>query len=244
MVTRPEEQADNLCQLIAAAGGVAFHLPLLVMEDVNDSSTRLSCSSQDWDWVIFISRNAVKYAGSYLARIEPHTRVAAIGQSTALYLSNQGIRVDLTPELEFNSEALLQTPEMSNVQGQKILVIRGQGGRELLGETLSARGARVDYAEVYRRVPVSIDPEPWRQRWRNGQLHALTITSGEALNHLQSGLDCLIQDWMKALLLVTLGSRLERLAREQGWLRVVAATRASDTALLDAAVEAMTRIHG
>jgi len=244
IVTRPEEQAHNLCQLLEAAGGLAFRLPLLIVEGLNDSSTQSLCCRRDWDWILFISRNAVKYAASCFAPVEAPTRVAAIGQGTALHLTNRGIRVDLMPELEFNSEALLNTPEMGNVQGQKILIVRGQGGRELLGETLASRGARVDYAEVYRRAAAPIDPEPWRHRWQSGQLHALIVTSGEALDHLQSGAGDLLQDWMPELPLVTMSVRLAQRAREQGWNRVIAASRACDEALRDATLEAMTRTHG
>jgi uroporphyrinogen-III synthase len=244
LVTRPQEQADGLCQRIEAAGGRALRLPLLVIEAV-ETPVMAHCLAEPWDWILFISHNAVRYAAPWLTECKPEARIAAIGANTAMSLAKQGIRVDLTPELEFNSESLLAMPELMAVDGRKILIVRGQGGREHLGDTLGRRGATVAYAEVYRRVPAVIDPEPWRQCGPAGTLHALTLTSGEALDHLHHALRDVVSGWMQTLPLVIPGSRLECLARDKGWQRVKVATQPGDAAMLRAVIEVIgTDQHG
>lgn len=236
IVTRPDEQADTLCRLIEDAGGTALRLPLIKTEALTDTPDVNRCLSQpaQWDWIIFVSRNAVRYAAPWLTDWKHECRTAAIGPSTAHTLLSHGIRVDLTPELEFNSESMLEMPEMSHLNGKNILIVRGKGGREHLASGLVARGASVSYAEVYQRLPARIDPEPWRQRQHAGALHTLTLTSGEALNHLHEALADLIPTWTQTLPLVAISARIGQLAMDKAWRHVTAATQASDQAMLEA----------
>jgi len=74
-----------------------------------------------------------------------------------LALNKAGYVVDLLAENGANSEALLAMPELAQVNGQRFLIIRGQGGREELANVLRSRGASVDYLDVYKRVMPSID---------------------------------------------------------------------------------------
>ncbi len=235
IVTRPEEQAAPLCRLIEEAGGVAYRMPLLAVQALPDCARTVDVyQPEHWDWVIFISANAVRFAQPWLAAWKQRPAIAAIGRSTAVCLEAAGIRVDLTPELEFNSEGLLACPEMAALSGQRILIVRGRGGREHLGLTLAARGADVTYAEVYQRVPVRIDPEFWRGLWQEKRFHALTLTSGEALDHLHEALGSLARAWAESLPLAVIGGRIGQLASARGWQRVAVARSASDAGLLAA----------
>jgi len=241
LVTRPREQADGLCALIEAVGGRAMRLPLLEIVAVDDPTPAVALLSRPnrWDWVIFASTNAVRFAlaihgGPYTP--QRRTRIAAIGQATAEALTKAGIRVDLIPKPQFNSESLLASSEMADVTGRSILIVRGEGGREHLAEILRARGAEVAYAEVYRRILPKAGIAHWIDLWRQGHIDVVTITSGEALNNLTQLLGETKHEFAERTPLVVIGPRVEKLARDQGWRYVISAEPASDQAVTDAII--------
>jgi uroporphyrinogen-III synthase len=112
-----------------------------------------------------------------------HIRVAGVGGGTARALGALGVAGVLAPAGGYGSEALLAMPELQSVAGQHIVIFRGVGGRELLGDTLRERGAQLEYAECYRRVRPHNDVAPLIARWRKGGVHAITVTSSEGLRH-------------------------------------------------------------
>ena len=87
----------------------------------------------------------------------------------------------LAPDQAADSEALLALPELERVAGQRIVIFRGAGGRELLRDTLVGRGAAVEYAECYRRVRPRVDVGPLLASWRAGDIDAAVVTSSEGL---------------------------------------------------------------
>src|SRR5205807_638527 len=68
--------------------------------------------------------------------------------------------------------------------GGRIVILRGEGGRSLLGDTLAARGAQVEYAECYRRVRPQTDSGPLLTAFAKGAVHAVTVSSAEGLENL------------------------------------------------------------
>ncbi len=156
LVTRPVHQAQHLCALIEAEGGQAIAFPVLEIQDLQDTSAvmRLIQRLDEFDIAIFISANAVIKAMDLVLphRDWPsHLQIAVVGARTAEALQEYGLTVDICPEEKFNSEALLGLPEMQDMANKKIVIVRGEGGRELLADTLRQRGADIEYAEVYRR---------------------------------------------------------------------------------------------
>ena len=240
LVTRPAGQGEGLAQLITAAGGRAVQAPLLRIAPSGDSSAAASLlnSPESWDWLIFVSANAVRFALGLDGGLELRggtTRIAAVGEATAAALAGAGLTVDLVPYPQFNSEALLADPRMAAVAGQRVLVVRGEGGREHLADILRERGAEVVYAEVYRRVPVQAEEfSPSLTALQEGIYDAVVVTSGEALAHLtgllrESGLDSLPRPAM-----VVPSERIADQAREQGWSKRLIAEQASDEAIVQA----------
>jgi uroporphyrinogen-III synthase len=134
-----------------------------------------------YDVVVFVSPSAVHQGSRWLGA---GTRTLAVGAGTAGDLAKRGVKNVLYPTAGADSEALLELPELARVSGQHILIVRGQGGRSLLGDTLAARGARVEYAECYRRVRPRSAAAPVLAAWAAGELHAVTVNSGEALQNL------------------------------------------------------------
>lgn len=240
LVTRPHEQATGLCQAIAAAGGEALAFPVLVIEPLADprTATERLAHIDDYDWAIFVSANAVRYAQTTAENgiIPPPStvRVAAIGAATAKALRDAGISLLLVPPGLSDSEALAAMVELQDVVGRRCLIVRGEGGREWLADTLRQRGALVEYAEVYRRAKPQIDAAPLLARWRKGQIHAVVVTSGETLGNLAA----MIGSEGLALLcktpLVTVSERVRQQALEMGIHQAISAAGAADAALLQA----------
>lgn len=220
LVTRPAHQADAVCALIEACGGRALRLPMLDIRPVEDSAAVQAGLARlpEYDVAVFVSANAVRYTLDALAQRPwpPTVAVAAVGAATARALDERGLRVNFSPERDYTSEALLALPALQDMHGRRVLILRGNGGRDHLRKILSARGAAVDYLEVYRRVQPDIDPTPWLARWRAGDIAAVLITSGESLRQLRAIVGTLGLELLRATPLIVAHARIRDLARELG----------------------------
>jgi uroporphyrinogen-III synthase len=176
LVTRPRELADGLANRIRQAGAEAVLHPAIEIRDAGDpaAARALIARRKEFDLAVFVSPSAVRKALE-LADAGAWPRAAAVGEGTRRELEARGFREVIAPAGRADSEALLALPEMS--RWRRVLILRGTGGRELLGETLAARGARVEYAECYRRVRPQAQP-------LQGQVDAICVNSGEALVNL------------------------------------------------------------
>lgn len=234
LVTRPAAQADTLCDYIAQAGGIAIRQPALAIEAIHDEASQQRCqSAANYDWLIFISRNAVEHAQLCLPATLPQTvKVAALGQATASALSEAEIPVEFIAKGAGTSESLLSEPALANMTGQRVLILRGEGGREQLAETLRARGAQVDYADLYRRVRPETKSE--LSRLLDAGIDILTIASGETMENLLA-MAAEEQCDITHLPLLVLSERLQVLARERGFTdTVIIATETSDKGMVEA----------
>jgi uroporphyrinogen-III synthase len=158
VVTRPQAQAAPLAEAIAAAGGTPLVFPLLEISPAADPRPLAAAAERlaDYALAVFISPNAVDYAlpdllahGPWPAALTP----AAVGQGTVKALAAHGIAGCVAPTERFDSEALLELPALAarQVAGKRVAIFRGDGGRELLADTLRQRGATVDCIPCYRR---------------------------------------------------------------------------------------------
>jgi uroporphyrinogen-III synthase len=235
LVTRPVAQAGALCERIEQAGGIALRLPALAIEAVHDPDSQQRCqSAADYDWLIFISRNAVEHARLCLpGHLPARVKIAAIGQATATALSSAAIPVALVTDGSGTSESLLTEPALADMQGQRVLILRGEGGREQLAETLRERGAQVDYADLYRRQRPAT-PAGELSRLLDAGIDILTIASGETLDNLLA-MAAEEQRDITSLPLVVMSERLRTLARERGFTdTAIIATEASDKGMVEA----------
>lgn len=243
LVTRPEHQAENLCRLLAEAGGRAVRFPVLATAAITDGKIAEILATLDkFQWLVFISANAVNFAvQANGGKINPNqAAVAAIGQATASALRQAGITVDLWPSPPYNSAALLAMEPMQQVNGQRFLIIRGDGGRDELADSLRQRGARVDYLEVYRRTMPTTDCSEVNALLTANQLDVVTVTSGEALQSLLTMIDRRYRPALLALPLVVISDRIKQIAAEMGFNRIAVANQASDVAILEAVTMMMT----
>ncbi len=229
VVTRPRDQSAGLVRHIERLGGKALLFPLLEIEAVRDDQVlheQISRLNQT-DLAIFISPNAVRYGMAAIrasSELPASLKIATVGQGSAKALRELGIDYVIAPAERFDSEGLLALPEMQNVAGMRVMIFRGDGGRELLGDTLRARGATVEYVTCYLRGKSSLD---------GGTLlacgpDALTVTSSEALNHLREMLDEVQFDGLHTIPLFVPHERIAEVARRQGWQHVTVTASGDD----------------
>jgi len=234
VVTRPRAQAARFAALVSAAGGTPLLLPALEIESIElDAEARARLAPDAFDWTIYTSANAVE---SSLRQL-PHparTRIAAVGRGTARALAERDIAVQAVPAATADSEGLLALEPFARVAGQRILILKGEGGRTLLREELERRGATVVTGDLYLRVAAVPDPASLASLGHacaTGRV-VVAVTSAESLAALLAALpDARLPRLRDATLLVP-GERVAASARSHDWrgpLRV--ATSAEDAAM-------------
>ena len=226
VVTRPAGQNEGLAELIRAEGGEPIVFPVLEILDLEDTRALVAAADRldEYDLAVFISPNAVDKALNVIgARREwpQGLRAATIGRASEKALARYGVMNVIAPSGRFDSEALLALPQLADVQGWRVVVFRGDGGRELLGDTLRERGATVEYVECYRRVRPNADVEPLLKRWGRGEIDAVTVSSSEGLRNLYDMLGKLGQAWLKRTPLLAPHARIVENARALGCERVI-----------------------
>jgi uroporphyrinogen-III synthase len=241
LVTRPEHQAGHLCQLIEAEGGAAVRYPALSIRPRPDkAAVRAAIGPPDrFNLAVFVSANAVRF-GSDLLGERRDIPIAAIGQATAAALNAAGFRVSLMPAEGADSESLLAMPQLAHLEGQRVLIVRGTGGRDLLLEAITARGGQVQHAEVYTREPARPSAERQaevEQLWRQGGIAAYTATSVELLEALVGIVTPRCRGLMDSTALVTGSRRVAEAASRLGLgSPIILADSPEDQALVGALV--------
>jgi len=242
VVTRPVHQAEKLCQLVEAAGGTAVRFPVI---DILPPENPQQCRAQlarltDYDLAVFVSGNAVNATMAMLETPQAwpvNLPIAAVGKATAQAITKKGLPTPLVAPEPFNSEALLSVPELQMLEGKRILIFRGNSGRELLRDRLCERGAQVDYIECYQRGIPQTDTRPLYAAWeqaRSGTL-PVVVTSNQSLQNLVSMIDKEHQPALFASPLMVISERTASLASKLGFMQTpVVTTTASDDAVLAA----------
>jgi len=225
-VTRPAGQTESLADAIRADGGEPIVFPVIEIRDIADVRPILDLAERldAFDLAVFISANAVDKAMNLVQSRRtwpPRTRVATIGKGSEKALRRFGFTDIIAPTGRFDSEALLDLPALAEVAGRRIVIFRGDGGRELLGDTLRARGAHVEYAECYRRVRPDADTGPLLRLWARGELDAVTVTSSEGLHNLYDMVGKLGQQWLRRTPVFAPHERIAAAARALGVAQVV-----------------------
>lgn len=232
LVTRPEPQAHTLAQTIASFGGEAIVFPTVAIEPREPAA--LDPSDESADWVIFVSVHAVEHGARFVQKSST-TRIAAIGKATASALAAASLSADVIPDAPFTSEALLAHADFKPEPGHRILIVRGEGGRETLRETLSARGAHVTVLEVYRRVLPNVSAErvaALETRWADEGIDAVTATSLETYSNLLELLTARGRDLLAHTMLLAPTPRILDGARQSGWNAQGLVTSGADDAAI------------
>lgn len=228
LVTRPGGLSAYLGDSISKAGGKALHLPSMSIQPVEEkgAARHLLEDLTAYDILIFVSRNAVKYTNDLLPDISNKAKdktIFAVGGGTREELQGIGFSEVCYTDSNTGSDALLDMDELQpgKVANKKIMIVRGVGGRELLGDKLLARGAKVQYVELYRRARPDVDPALIKNIWLTEKPDIVLVTSVDGLNNL---LEMTAEDERSLFLntrLLVISERLKCVAETSGFKAMI-----------------------
>jgi uroporphyrinogen-III synthase len=237
LVTRPLPQADSLARSLAVLGAAPFVFPVLDIRPLAISAEALDrvAALDQYAGVFCISVPAASLGVELCANRWPQWPLRqtwyAVGPASGRALEGWGLDL-VTAPAGSTSETLLDLPALQSVEGQRFLILRGEGGRETLATHLRLRGAQVDYLELYRREQATPDTAIL-QGFLATRKRVVTATSGESVDQLLA-LAGDAADAVRGLPLVVVSGRLARHAQAKGFTQVVVAAGASDHALAEA----------
>lgn len=234
LVVRPAAQANQLVQMLRQLGHAPLCCPLLETRPGCDLP-HLGDMLQEADLVIAVSMHAVHFAHYFLLQTGqtwPHIDYFAVGQASADAFAEAGIQA-LCPA-DPRSEGLLALPALQGVSGRRVLILRGNDGRDLIARTLASRGALVHYCATYERHYPDLDGDALTRHWQAAGLDSLLITSGELLQRLLALVPGPQHPWLYDRLLVVPSPRVAEMAEGAGFTRIVIAQGASNQALVAA----------
>lgn len=119
------------------------------------------------------------------------------------------------------------------IDGKRALILRGNGGSEVLEQTLFQRGVQTTYCECYRRSPIYYNGEEQSQLMQILGIDTLVITSGEMLQQFYQ----LIPEyyrctWLKKCKIIVVSTRLAMIACQLGWTNIIVAKAADNDTLM------------
>ncbi|ERH52712.1 uroporphyrinogen-III synthase [Ectopseudomonas chengduensis] len=242
LLTRPAEDCAALAQTLAAQGVVSHCMPLLAIETLDETLEQRSAFAdlQRYCAVIVVSKPAARIGLQLLAQHgapTPDLPWFSVGAATAAVLAEQGLSVHF-PDSGDDSEALLALPALQQAiaaPAPRVLILRGEGGREFLAERLRSQGVSVDYLPLYRRVLPHYAPGELSRQVRAERLNGLVVSSGQGFEHL---LQLAGDDWpaLARLPLFVPSPRVAEQARAAG-AQIVVDCRGASAAALQAALE-------
>lgn len=273
IASRPVAQNEAWCNRLEAFGAnhawQALPIPLLDIIPVAEESAKRQVRTQalaldDFQKILFVSQNAVEHfftcLEDYWPQLPKQLCFIGVGEKTKQAVLQQldrwgcaGDQTVLGGVDAMNSEALLVMPALQQVEGEKLLICRGAGGRPMLGETLAARGARVEYCELYQRAL----PRQAVTAMTDAGLACATdicpVFSGETLANLVAVLAKIshplasdkppfrLPPQWRELIVVVPGERVAQQAKAMGFKRIAMAKNATEVAMLEAINHAVNK---
>lgn len=222
LITRPAHQAKALATQTQCYGGLAMHFPTLeIIRTKNIKKAELRIKKlKEYDFVIFISPNSVFNTAETIHRIWPswprNTKIIATGPGTALALKQYDLACDFCPEKDFNGIGLLNLAALKDIKEKKILIIKGEGGRQYLAKSLRAHGAQIENLNVYKRQLPKIDKDNIPN---HEAIDVIICTSHSGLKNLVSLLYPYWQDILFKKQLLVISPRLADNAKKLGFVK-------------------------
>ena len=248
-LTRPGGAHGELAQRLEQLGARVLSVPALEIRALPADHPAMRSAVarlqhlQQYRHIIFISGNAVVHGMALVERYRrqwpPNSRCYAMGKTTARMLAGHGIQARQPLGPEMNSEALMALPELQSLAGDKVLIVRGVGGREWLCQALAARGAEVDYLETYQRLKSDTLPSELSRQIGAGAIDFLLAASGETVTIIVELVAAGLQGALMDIAIVVPGQRVADIARQAGFKWVIMAANAGDDAMIEAILGAM-----
>lgn len=233
LVTRPEQQVRALSEAIKKQGGEALVFPVIDIATIPVEQW-MPDDLQQQDMLIFVSRNAVSlFIEGLTDSIPEQIQLVAVGEGTAETIRSYGLKVAVQPNSIAGSEGLLTMPALQDVAGKNIAIIKGRGGRELLAESLIARGANIQYIEVYERVLSSPSGQQCQQALTSDCMICTSVAGVENLCQIL-GVD-VSKLFDKPLIVVS--ERIKTVADKLGFQRIMVTQDVSDAAIMRQLIE-------
>lgn len=237
LITRPQPQANRLADFLQAKGAKTTILPMVEICPVPLEAALEEI--EQFSKVIAISVPAVEIAHQKLAELFSPEELCnrawfTPGKGTAKALREKGVQPQC-PDSEFTSEAMLELPELKQVEGENILLLKGEGGRDLLNEELTQRGAKVVSLSLYRRQCPDYSPSEVETTLASAGINAIVATSGQILSNIQACSPNL-QDMLPVPLIVP-SPRVAEQAKEYGFKKVVISQGAGNQDIAEALLQ-------
>jgi len=241
LVTRPAGQAKPLCEALVNTGYCAFEQPLLELQQrsgITPEFHRHIENLDNYQHIIFISGNAVRYGMEKMQQNWPQfprgNTVYAIGETTAMMLRQYGLEVSCADAGQMTTESLLELDQLQRMHGQKVLIVKGVGGRNTLREALSARGAGVDELACYERKCPELAPGELAGKLSTWNINIVLLSSGEGFCNMLTLLRPAETIKLYTMPLIVPSARVAGMAREAGFSAVFEAKNATNHAMLEA----------
>jgi uroporphyrinogen-III synthase len=239
--TRPAHQQAELTSLLQKEGAQILSFPVIDIVPIESSLTRQLLTRQisGYDILLFVSRNAVDGAFRYFdsSSLKPGVRFGVIGTATRVALAEQIANLDscLLAAAPYNSETLLEADVLQQVEGKRVLILRGQEGRSLLGDELVVRGAEVDYCEVYRRQLPSCKVTDFDHLVANAFPTLVILTSNVGMQNLIELVDAVTAGRLRQVPWLLISERMRESAVKLGHnAPIIIAHSASDKGIKQA----------
>ena len=193
IITRPLAQAGGLAERVAAMGRQAIVFPLLEIHPLADTSALRAALADvgNYAMVSFVSPNAIDASFAIRSDWPADVTLSVMGEGSrkalALHGIHSGTHTIISPQdpEQTDSQTLLQALDLPALRGKKVLIIRGESGRELLADALRAAGAQVTQVAAYRRAAPMLDTAGFLQLRRMIESqNDWIVTSSEALRIL------------------------------------------------------------
>ncbi|WP_333608444.1 uroporphyrinogen-III synthase [Arsukibacterium sp.] len=234
LITRPAGKADNLLASLDDAAIAYVYQPLITTQMMPLRPRDISAIASA-ELLIFVSLSAVHALEQQLtaAQLPASAPLLAVGQTTAAALQRWSGREVWVPE-DQRSEGLLQLPVLQQVAGRQVVIVRGNGGRELIRQQLLSRSAEVRYVQSYKRLPLPLDGLQLSRQWQQQGIRCIVATSNEILLQMFYLLPPEQHHWLRQCHWILVSPRVRDSALAQGiapghiWL----AANANDQALL------------
>ncbi|MEL0087200.1 MAG: uroporphyrinogen-III C-methyltransferase, partial [Halieaceae bacterium] len=229
-MTRPSGTAETLGRSLEALGWQVLYQPMLMIEPIAEMPA-VPVITRD-SIVIFISANAVRAGLPQLSTdiVKTGATVLAVGEATATALAQDGITAVVPARAD--SEGLLALGELADPKDRPIVIVKGEGGRGLLADTLSDRGAAVTEFVCYRRLPADVDAADFCWHLCREESLVFQASSAETLERLSALLGEGGQPNLLDSPVIVPSARVAEVASALGWSRVLVAENASDRAFL------------